>query len=52
LGLLTVWRLAVALAILVITVAAAVEGTRSRQIYAAPWTAHAGAAPAADPMHR
>jgi hypothetical protein len=52
LGLLTVWRLAFPLAVLFLTLVAVVAGTRSRQIYAVPWTDRAGAAPAADSMHR
>jgi hypothetical protein len=46
------WRVAFALAVLVVAVAAAVEGTRSHQIYAVPGAGRADAKPAASPAHR
>ena len=51
-GLLTMWRLAFALAALFVALAVAVEGTRSHQIYVVPGADRAGATPAASPMHR
>ena len=51
-GLLIVWRLAFALAVLVVAVAAAVEGTRSHQIYAVPGADRADAAPVVSPAPR
>jgi lipopolysaccharide export LptBFGC system permease protein LptF len=48
----SIWRLALALAVLFLVLVAAVLGTRSRQIYDVTWTARAGAVSAANPMHR
>ena len=48
----SIWRLALALAVLFLVLVAAVLGTRSRQIYDVTWTGRAGAASAANPTHR
>jgi hypothetical protein len=50
LGLLSVWRLAFALTVLVLALMAAEVGGRSRQIYAEPGTDRAAATAAANPL--